>query len=158
MSNKKKNPNPYRASSIYNSIFAYIQANQIVTLPDLIAEFGSEKKFSVQVVLSPRASDAVRKGADPRGNASAAGHIYFMDKLNVQKDSDGNKLPQRFRLRFRKDVLESIRAENKRLAEEAKAGKVEAEKEADVQEEVQEVQEVQEAEVTEVNTADSAEA
>jgi hypothetical protein len=95
-----KNKNPYRDGSAYHAIFNFIQkAKGIVTRTQLLdAGF---PVADVTVVLSPRAEGSSTRGGDPRGNMSAQGHLYFMDKLNKKKGED-----QKFRLRWRKAPLD----------------------------------------------------
>lgn len=98
----KKHDNPYTNGSNYNAIFALWRKSQVATRTDLL-KIAAKLKMgvkasagSVTVLLSPRHPDKVRKGADCRGNPSAAGHLYYAEKL-----SDG-----KFRLRWRKEELE----------------------------------------------------
>jgi hypothetical protein len=94
-----KNKNPYRDGSAYAAIFAAIRSAQVVTRKGLL-----EQGFAVAdvtVVLSPRDPKQTRDGADCRGNMSAQGHLYFMEKLNKVKGE-----PQKFRLRWRKTPLD----------------------------------------------------
>jgi hypothetical protein len=93
----KKNKNPYREGSSYANIFGYIQRNQVVTRQELIAQ--NMSVADITVILSPRAEGASR--GDCRGNMSAQGHLYFMQKLKKVKGQ-----PQKFRLRWRNPVLE----------------------------------------------------
>ncbi len=95
-----KNKNPYREGSAYNQIFAFIRKNQVVTKTQLI-----EAGFStsdVTVVLSPRADGVSTRGGDCRGNLSARGEKYFMEKLSKKEVGES----QRFRLRYRVVELE----------------------------------------------------
>ncbi len=99
MKNPKKNP--YRDGSKYHSIFETIRKEQIVTKQGLI-----EKGYTtsdVTVVLSPRAEGISTRGGDCRGNMSSKGHIYFMDKLKHKKGE-----VMRFRLRWRKVILDKL--------------------------------------------------
>lgn len=94
-----KNRNPYRENTSYHTIFENIRKNQVVTRKGLI-----EAGFPVAditVVLSPRAEGASTREGDPRGNLSARGHVYFMEKLNKKKGE-----AQKFRLRYRAETLE----------------------------------------------------
>jgi len=101
MASKNKNPyeNKGNKTNGYRAIFAAIRASKgIVTRQGLI-----DQGFSVHdvtVVLSPRAEGSSTRGGDCRGNMSAQGHVYYMDKLKKVKGE-----PQRFRLRFRKVEL-----------------------------------------------------
>ena len=97
----KKNENPYRSDTAYNKIFGAIRKSQIVTRNTLL-KMGFTVS-DVTVVLSPRADGISKRGGDCRGNLSAQGHIYFMDKLKKKKGED-----QKFRLRWRKEVLAKL--------------------------------------------------
>ena len=107
---KSRNPNPYNVKSqYYHALFAFIKKSQVVTRKACI-EFAMNElkmgegaaKAAVGVVLSPRSSDQCR--GDCRGNASAAGHLYFMEKLNKKKGED-----QKLRLRWRPEALEPLK-------------------------------------------------
>ena len=111
---KPKNPNPYKRGN-YVALFAYVKQHQIVTRKQLLDHAINELSMSEQaaaasvtVVLSPRAKGASR--GDCRGNASAQGHIYFMEKLNRKKGED-----QKLRLRFRKTPLEPLKRATKEV-------------------------------------------
>lgn len=107
-----KHENPYNEGKHYGKLFAVWRNRQVVTRDELVAEAiklgisnevtkGSKTTITpamamVTVLLSPRHPDAVRKGADCRGNASAAGEHYYAEKL------DGKK----YRLRWREVPLE----------------------------------------------------
>ena len=94
-----KNRNPYREGSKYHEIFEFIRQKQVVTRAQLL-----EQGFpiaDVTVVLSPRAEGISTRGGDPRGNLSAQGHVYYMEKLNHKKGE-----AQKFRLRYRETALE----------------------------------------------------
>jgi len=103
-----KHANPYR-EGLYHDLFGFIKQNQVVTRADLVT-FTVEKlekviaaaNAAVTVVLSPRKES---KRGDCRGNMSAAGHLYFMEKLPRQVKG-GVKEPQKFRLRYRTPALE----------------------------------------------------
>ncbi len=112
-----KNQNPYRDGVAYNKIFAFIRKNQVVTRQQLL-----DQGFSVAdvtVVLSPREVGKTREGADCRGNMSAAGHLYFMDKLAKVKGE-----AQRFRLRWRKTPLDKHVRPPQIQKDSTKSGKV----------------------------------
>ena len=104
---EKKHANPYRAG-LYHDIFGYLKQKQVVTRAELLEHTKSlgksdtEAKAAVTVILSPRESS---KRGDCRGNMSAQGHEYFMEKLGRGVNA-GVKDPQKFRLRWRKEVLE----------------------------------------------------
>lgn len=111
----KKHDNPYTEGSNYHNLFGHWRKKQAVTRNELM-EVAAGLKMGVKaaagtvtVLLSPRHPDAVRKGADCRGNASAAGHLYFAEKLAGGK----------FRLRWRENPLEP----RSRKAKEVKATK-----------------------------------
>ena len=125
MSNTK---NPYQRGN-YSKLFAYWQSEKkgIVTRQEMIAfamsKLGmkdTEAAASVTVILSPRES-TTREGADPRGNFSAQGHLYFAEPLNKEKGED-----RKFRLRWRKSELAKrtrngeVKAKAKKVAKPAK--------------------------------------
>ena len=107
-----KHSNPYDEGRHYGKLFAFLRGKQVVTRDEMVAEAvrlgisneitkGSTAGISpamamVTVLLSPRHPDAVRAGADCRGNASAAGHVYYMEKLEGRK----------YRLRWRDKPME----------------------------------------------------
>ena len=117
----KKNRNPYREGSAYANIFEYIRKapGGIVTRSELL-----EQGFSVSdvtVVLSPRAEGASTRGGDCRGNLSAQGHVYFMEKkLPFLKKGE----PKRFRLRYRAEVLEKLVRPPKKVVKSQKEANV----------------------------------
>jgi hypothetical protein len=115
-----KNKNPYREGCAYAKIFAYIQKeNGVVTRAGLL-----KKGFSVSdvtVVLSPRAEGSSKRGGDVRGNLSAQGHIYYMEKLKKEVGE-----VQRFRLRWRKTPLAKHVRPPVKEVESQKTPKVEA--------------------------------
>jgi hypothetical protein len=104
------NANPYREGSDYNKLFGHLKAKQVVTRKDLISYSKSamhkteaQATADVTVILSPRKDS---KRGDCRGNMSAQGHVYFMEKL-PRKTVKGVKEPQKFRLRYRSVPLEA---------------------------------------------------
>jgi len=98
----KRNKNPYKRGA-YHALFAVMQASGIVTRSQLVSAAQKEgmsesaANATVTVLLSPRETSG---RGDCRGNISAQGHIYFVEKL---KKNGGE---QRYRLRFRKTPLE----------------------------------------------------
>jgi predicted RecB family nuclease len=103
-----KHDNPYRPG-LYHDIFAKVRKVQVMTREDLMKHTmeGLGKSLqaanaAVTVILSPRLTSKI---GDCRGNLSAAGHEYYMEKLG-RSIKAGIKDPQRFRLRWRKEVLE----------------------------------------------------
>ena len=96
----KKNKNPYRDGSAYNVIFGVWQKAQVTTKLALIE--AGHSPHDINVVLSPR--ETAREGCSCLGNMSAKGEFYFAEKLK-RKEIDGKKEDQRFRLRWRKEVL-----------------------------------------------------
>ena len=122
----KKHDNPYSEGSNYNALLGHWRKKQVVTRADLMEVakgLGMGEKAAagtVTVLLSPRHPDAVRKNADCRGNASAAGHIYYAEKL-----ADG-----KFRLRWRQEVLEP----RSRKAKQVKATKTKTKQTSKVEE------------------------
>lgn len=104
----EKHENPYRAG-LYHNVFAYLKQKQVVTRAELLehtktklGKTDEEAQAAVTVILSPRKAS---KRGDCRGNMSAQGHLYFLDKLGRQVKA-GVKDPQKFRLRWRETVLE----------------------------------------------------
>jgi hypothetical protein len=71
---------------------------------DILSELSimQAAEATTTVLLSPRDESKVREGADCRGNASAMGHIYYMEALKHKKGEE-----KRFRFRWRTVVLES---------------------------------------------------
>jgi hypothetical protein len=109
-----KNKNPYREGCAYNQIFAFIRKNQVVTKNQLV-----EAGFSVAditVVLSPRAEGISTRGGDCRGNLSARGEYYFMEKIAKKEVGEA----QRFRLRYRVTQLEKATRHMKKEVEAVK--------------------------------------
>ena len=100
-----KNKNPYNEGGKYGKIFAFVKKAQVVTRQQVL-DYAVKKlrmaksaaNAAVTVVLSPRASS---KRGDCRGNMSAQGHLYYLDKL-AKKPGEKQKL----RLRWRKPALE----------------------------------------------------
>lgn len=125
MKEKPMNPhkNPYREGGNYNKLFAKIQSsNRIVTRPQMVAfamtlldDKGvplTEKaaNFSVTVIMSPRKES---KRGDCRGNLSAQGHVYYMEKLAIGKLPEGlsqreHNKNRKFRLCWREPMLEPL--------------------------------------------------
>lgn len=105
----EKHDNPYR-SGLYNKVFGFIKTKQIVTRAQVMEFTKAQGKnenaanAAVTVLLSPRKE--ARKGCDPRGNMSAQGHLYYMEKM-ARKTVKGEKEAQKFRLRWRNPVLEA---------------------------------------------------
>jgi len=103
-----KHENPYRAG-LYHDIFAFLKQKQVVTRQELL-DYTMEKlgksadaaNAAVTVILSPRKAS---KRGDCRGNISAQGHLYYMEKLPRQVKA-GVKDPQKFRLRWREVAME----------------------------------------------------
>ena len=122
----KKNENPYNAKSNYGKIFAAFRKAQVMTRAQMVAvaeKLGmsdTAASATVTVILSPRKSDDVSRGADCLGNISAKGHVYFADKLNRKKGE-----AQKFRLRYRKVVLAP---KTRKVKEELKSVKAKASK------------------------------
>jgi len=103
-----KHENPYREGSQYNKVFGYIKAKQVVTRAEVLAkalEVGLSEKAAnatTTVLLSPR-KESTR--GDCRGNGSARGEWYFIEKL-PRKTVKGEREPQKLRLRWREQPLE----------------------------------------------------
>lgn len=106
MSKSVKHSNPYRDGSNYNKLFGHLKVKQIVTKKELIdqaKELGmtdSAATATATVILSPRESS---KRGDCRGNASAQGHLYFIEKLGKKAGES-----QKFRLRWRTAPMEKL--------------------------------------------------
>ncbi len=101
----KKNKNPYREGSKYHNLFAFMRKKQVFTRNDLRQEsehLGIKGDGTLNVLLSPR--DVNQKGlrGDPRGNFAAKGHVYYVEPLAHKKNEE-----QRFRLRWREEILEN---------------------------------------------------
>lgn len=97
----KKNKNPYRDGSAYNSVFAIWQKAQVVTEQELI-DAGCKKADIGVVVRSPRETST---RGDCRGNRSCQGHLYYAELLK-RKVVNGVKEVQKYRLRWRPVALE----------------------------------------------------
>lgn len=103
----KKNENPYNEKSNYGKLFSAWRKAQVTTRAGLmetakgLGMSDTAASATVTVILSPRKSDEDSRGADCLGNISAKGHVYYADKLNRKKGED-----QKFRLRYRSEVLE----------------------------------------------------
>lgn len=122
--NKNPHKNPYREGGNYHKLFAFIQSNnRIVTRPQMVAfamtllddkgvaltEQAAEA--SVTVVMSPRKES---KRGDCRGNLSAQGHVYYMEKLSLGKAPEGvsrreHNKTRKFRLCWREPMLEPLK-------------------------------------------------
>ena len=102
---KIRHENMYRQGN-YRKTFGFIMAKRIVTRAEVLAftkeTFGVEKPADVTVLLSPRKTSKI---GDPRGNISANGDQYYMQKLN-RATKMGIREPQRFMLRWREVLLE----------------------------------------------------
>jgi hypothetical protein len=102
--------NPYREDSKYAKIFEDLRVDgqKGITRSELLK---SHAVADVTVVLSPRDEGVSTRGGDPRGNMSAQGHLYFVDK----RKKDGEEA--RYVLRWRKTPLEKrVRAPKKEIA------------------------------------------
>jgi hypothetical protein len=128
----EKHDNPYR-EGLYNKVFGFIKAKQVVTRAQVL-EFTLKQgkkedaaNAAVTVLLSPRKT--ARKNCDPRGNMSAQGHLYYMEKL-PRKTVKGEKEAQKFRLRWRTPALEARKRVEKIEVTPAKATKAPAKVEA----------------------------
>lgn len=103
-----KHENPYREGSQYHKVFGFIKTKQVVTRAEVLAkaiEFGMSEEAAnatVTVLLSPRKES---KRGDCRGNISAQGHLYFVERL-PRRIVNGEKEPMKFRLRWRTTELE----------------------------------------------------
>jgi len=107
-----KNKNPYREGCAYHNVFAFIRKSQVVTRKQLL-EAGF-KVSDITVVLSPRAEGSSTRGGDPRGNLSAKGSVYYMEKIAKKEKGE----PQRFRLRYRVTPLEKAKRHVKEIPQE----------------------------------------
>jgi hypothetical protein len=129
--------NPYREGDS-RVIFDYMMTKQSFTRKELVEyvmkELGKSEtaaKAQVQTLISPRKKSA---RGDCRGQVSAQGHIYYIEKIR-RLVRYGIREPQRLRLRWREEALErrwrnepirlQIRQE-KSAAKEAKREKVKA--------------------------------
>lgn len=104
----KEHKNPYRGGD-YNKVFGFMQKKQVFTRQEVVdftkglGKSDEATEALVTVLMSPR--KASERG-DCRGNMSAQGHLYFMDKLN-REVVKGVKGVQKFRLRWRDPILEA---------------------------------------------------
>jgi len=109
MSKKRKHPYSKRRDGTYKETWTFWMKKRVVTIKQLI-EFAMEelgKTFEqahaiVTVILSPRLTSS---RGDPRGSVSAAGHLYYAEKL-PRKVIHGIRTPQKFRLCWREIALE----------------------------------------------------
>lgn len=105
-----KHSNPYRSGQ-YHETFAFIMKKQVVTRADVLRfteeKFGKEKPADVTVLLSPRKDS---KRGDCRGNMSAQGHLYYMEKCQ-RHTVKGEKEAQKFRLRWRTTAMDPRKRE-----------------------------------------------
>ena len=92
--------NPYREGSAYHKVFKDLQdaGSNGVTRNELLTK--GHKTSDVTVVLSPRAEGTSTRNGDCRGNISAKGHLYYMEKNKRQGE------PARFSLEWRSTPLE----------------------------------------------------
>ncbi|MFA5311741.1 MAG: hypothetical protein WC375_00315 [Methanomassiliicoccales archaeon] len=111
--------NPYREDSNYAKLFEFIQKAGKITREALIKFARQTLKLSdgasnasVTVMLSPRAEST---RGDCRGNISAAGHVYYMEKLSRPLVA-GEKGEQEYRLRWRNPELEPKTRDEKKDA------------------------------------------
>jgi len=95
-----KNKNPYREGCAYYKVFAFIRNHHVVTRAQLL-EAGFTAS-DITVVLSPRLEGESTRGGDCRGNMSARGETYYMEKIAKKEVGEA----QRFRLRYREIPLE----------------------------------------------------
>jgi len=105
---KKEHVNPYRPG-LYHDVFGYLKQKQVITraeyvkyVMETLGKTEAEANAVVTLMLSPRKSSS---RGDCRGNMSAQGHLYYIEKLARQVRA-GVKEPQKFRLRWREVVLE----------------------------------------------------
>ena len=134
----KKNANPYNEKSNYGKIFTAWKKAQVMTRSAMLevatglGMTATAASATVTVMLSPRKSDEDSRGADCLGNISAKGHVYYADKLNRKKGE-----AQKFRLRYRPEVLapktRKVKEELKSVKAKASKVKVKAEAEAEVE-------------------------
>jgi len=101
----RKNKNPYADGSAYAKAFDMLRSagNKGVSRSEMIE--AGHAVADVTVILSPRAEGASTrtykgKPCDCRGNYSAQGHLYYVEK----RKKDGE--PARFVLRWRKNPLD----------------------------------------------------
>lgn len=88
MNKTKKVENPYRDGSTYNKLFSRLQ--RLPVTREKLVVFArknlrlrkSAAEASTAVVLSPRKKS---KRGDCRGNISAAGHLYYIEKSENRK-------------------------------------------------------------------------
>lgn len=100
--------NPYREGDS-RVIFDYMIAKQSFTRKELVdyvmKQLGKDEvaaKAQVQTLISPRKSS---NRGDCRGQVSAQGHLYFIEKIR-RLIRYGIREPQRLRLRWREEPLE----------------------------------------------------
>lgn len=134
----EKHENPYR-DGIYHNLFGFARQKQVFTRSDLMT-YAVEKlgmtvtaaNAAVTVIMSPRKES---KRGDCRGNMSAAGHIYYMEKL-ARQVKGGVKDDQKYRLRYRTPALEARKRNVKIAVNSEKTQKTEVTVDAPVTEKV----------------------
>ena len=118
-----KNKNPYREGSKYAKVFDALRSagQKGITRKELIA--GGNSIHDVTVVLSPRAEGFSTRNGDCRGNYSAQGEGYYVEKRKKEGEE------ARFVLRWRKVSLDKrVRPLKKEVVSKKTAKKVKAKK------------------------------
>lgn len=93
--------NPYRNGSAYHKVFEAVRAVGQKGISKKELHNAGHKMADITVVLSPRETSS---RGDCRGSLSSRGYIYFMEK-KARRMIGGMKEPQRFALRWRKEML-----------------------------------------------------
>ena len=102
-----QNTNPYNPNSNAFRLFAYMMQkdctrSEITEYAILTMGLSLRAAQSITTTLmSPRLES---NRGDPRGNSSAMGHVYYLDKL-PREMKDGKREEQKYRVQFREEEL-----------------------------------------------------
>ena len=106
--------NPHRVGSKYWKLFNYMQHAGRFTRAEFV-EFARQLRdkkarayYNVTVMMSPR--DVSTRG-NILGNTAAAGHLYFVEKLE-RRVIFGEREPQRYKFRWREEKLQPLKRES----------------------------------------------
>ena len=103
-----QNTNPYNSNSNAFRLFAYLMQKDKVSRAEIteyaILTMGLSLRAAQSItttLMSPRLES---NRGDPRGNLSAMGHVYYLDKL-PREIIDGKREEQKYRVQFREEEL-----------------------------------------------------
>lgn len=101
--------NPYNSNSNAFRLFAYMLQEKVFSRADAteyaILTMGLKLRAAQAItttLMSPRLES---NRGDPRGNLSAMGHLYYLEKL-PREMRDGRKEEQKYRIEWREPPLE----------------------------------------------------